>query len=278
MLSLVLLAAFGFALTVQSPLLLKSSSKISGLNDNAFMNSSQLASVLESHYKQNPRDIPKTVYVFNVSVEVNTSSNSLTEAIRGMTSTKQIFAGNNGYMSNYFQYYRSAEVVETVLRSLGSLAGQYDRNMSTLSTFEKTIIKRAKSSSFGADIVNVTLSDIKSLDRFLSRAERTLADKADGKYLIAVVFDVVNSTRSNRVYMTEEVANRRILQDNGAAAADANANGDAAAPLAISSNTFTGIIVALFIVAVTLVAMNLLSDIKTPGSFIATPLNIGKEH
>lgn len=66
---------------------------------------------------------------------------------------------------------------------------------------------------------------------------------------------------------------RRILQETVTLT-----NSSSSTSLSISSNTFTGIMVALFVSAVTIVAVGLLFDIKTPGSFVSTPLHIGKEH
>jgi len=276
MLTLMLFAVFGIMATLQAPLLFKSSVKIPGLQGNSFMDANKFAQTLQTYYKQHPADLPNSVYVFSVTLENNKKPANVLNLVRDMKSIKQIFAdSSNGYVTNYFRYNKSAEVSESLLNSLKTLNVEYHRNMSSFHSFEKELVQRTKSSKFAADIVSLPLKEIKLFDSFLIRMEKVLAEKSDGKYIIAVTFDSPKSANPTKLAMTEEeyISTRRMLQ-----ATQNSSNTTNGTTLSISSSTFTGLSVGLFVTVVTIIAVGLLCDIKTPGSFISVPLHIGKEH
>lgn len=217
-LTILLIATFGFLLTTQNPILLRSSSLIK--IESKFLKTGELADKLEAFYKSHPEDLPQNVYVFTVAMDAtqNGKNPSLTNSIRSMSSAKETFVRHpNGYVSEYIDYSNASEVKENLLSAFKKLTPAVEEKTTTLANLSKSIVSNHGSSEFVLNEVTLSFRDLKHLDHFFATTGKLITNKADNKYLIVVVFDnVYPEVRRNRYILAEkDIDETEILGKSG---------------------------------------------------------------
>jgi hypothetical protein len=235
--------------------------------------------------------VPKRVLLFEINVQNSDDIDNvklLTNRLSTLASLKKYFNdADYSYSSSYINYHGAGEIAPQLYTSFAAEYPEYKETKSSFKDFlsiEGKIVEQAN--NYVMNTVTVNYNELNYLDYYLSENMENLVKATSNSYLVCILFKLpeFKSVDEQILINVHPSHKERLLQETPAAAAaeteeEEGENGAAAAgtPINITPNGLSGILVALLLTFVLIIAVTNLNSIQTPANFVKNPLVLGRE-